>query len=433
MRPALSRGWPAPGRPCRPHAPTHEAHAPASRVPDGECDGRGSRGAGGRYLSHAEATFRAVDPLAVAVIEPAFRAALMLGGRPPPLEALRGRAADRPTVGLPPPAGPTEEEHRPAPRPAAAQRAPPLGAGAHAGPPRRRRRGRTRRGGTGETDRPAWEDGDARPGGLRSRVHGSRRPRGRASATPWGPACVGVKISARGGGASGHGGRRIPCLPGAHGAGVCSLHRGAAGPDPSRSRPGVAGCGERRGDRGGDTAWWPAPWPLVVTPTHEAHGPERRRVGRWSWIEGAQGKVHPSRPGGDAHIMVSGPRGRRRRAARWSRRSRLPSTRSGRRRHHRPVSRAAVRAASAFASRCGASASATPLPPGTAGVAADATRARPVLAWVHGPSRRGLHGPPPVAPTSAAWRAAVRRAPDPRPARPGAGPAQARRRGGGPR
>ena len=41
--------------------------------------------------------------------------------------------------------------------------------------------------------------------------------------------------------------------------------------------------------------------------------------------------------------------------------------------------------------------------------------------------------PPPVAPTSAAWRAAVRRAPDPRPARPGAGPAQARRRGGGPR
>ena len=76
---------------------------------------------------------------------------------------------------------------------------------------------------------------------------------------------------------------------------------------------------------------------------------------------------------------------------------------------------------------------AAPLPPGPAGVAAEATRARPVLAWVHGPSRRVLHAPPPVAPTSAAWRAAVRRAPDPRPARPGAGPAQARRRGGGPR
>ncbi len=67
-------------------------------------------------MSHAAATFRAVDPLAVAVIEPAFRAALMLGGRPPPLEALRGLAADRPTVGLPPPAGPTDVEHRPAPR-----------------------------------------------------------------------------------------------------------------------------------------------------------------------------------------------------------------------------------------------------------------------------------------------------------------------------
>ena len=254
MRPALSRGWPAPGRPCRPHAPTHVAHGPTTHVPDWWCDGGGSRGAGGRYLSHAEATFRAVDSLAVAVIEPAFRAALMLGGRPPPLEALRGRAADRPTVDLPPPAGPTDGEHRLAPRPAAPHRAPPLGSGAHAGPSQRLRRVRGRRGGTGETDRPAWEDGDARPGGLRSRVHGSRRPRGRASATPWGPACVGVKSAACAGGASGHG----------------------------------------------------------------------------------------------------------RRAARWSRRSRRPSTRSGRRRHHRPVSRAAFSAASAFASRCCASASAAP-------------------------------------------------------------------------
>ena len=47
-------------------------------------------------------------------------------GRPTPLEALRGLAAERPTVGLPPPAGPTDGEHRPA----AAQRAPPRGAGA---------------------------------------------------------------------------------------------------------------------------------------------------------------------------------------------------------------------------------------------------------------------------------------------------------------
>ena len=148
-------------------------------------------------MSHAEATFRAVDPLAVAVIEPAFRAALMLGGRPPPLEALRGLAADRPTVGLPPPAGPTDGEHRPAPRPAAAHRAPPRGSGAHAGPPRRRRRVRRRRGGTGETDRPAGADGGASPGELRSRVHGSRCPRDRTSARRAGQTAVGGKISAR--------------------------------------------------------------------------------------------------------------------------------------------------------------------------------------------------------------------------------------------
>ena len=159
-------------------------------------------------MSHAAATFRAVDPLAVPVIEPAFRAALMLGGRPPPLEALRGLAADRPTVGLPPPAGPTDVEHRPAPRPAAAHRAPPLGSGAHAGPPRRRRRVRTRRGGTGETDRPAGEDGGARPGGLRSRVHGSRRRRDRTRARRSGRTAVGVKRSGRAGVASGHGAPR---------------------------------------------------------------------------------------------------------------------------------------------------------------------------------------------------------------------------------
>ena len=69
-------------------------------------------------------TFRAVDPLAVPVIEPAFVAALMLGGRVPPVVPLRRRAAGRPTGGLPPVAGPTAK-HRPAPRPAAPQRAPP--------------------------------------------------------------------------------------------------------------------------------------------------------------------------------------------------------------------------------------------------------------------------------------------------------------------
>ena len=175
------------------------------RVPARWCDGRRSRAPGGRCIRHAEATPRAVDPLAVPVIEPAFQAALMRGGRAPSLVPLRGRAADRPTVGLPPPAGPTEGEHRPAPRPAAAHRAPPLGSGAHAGPRHRRRRGRRRRGGTGETDRPAGEDGGARPGGLRSRGHGSRRPRDRTSTRPSGRTAVGGKISARAGVASGHG------------------------------------------------------------------------------------------------------------------------------------------------------------------------------------------------------------------------------------
>ena len=311
MRPALSRGWPAPGASSHPHAPTHEADGPAGRVPAGECDGRGSRGPRGRCIRHApEATPRAVGPLVVPVIEPAFRAALMPRVRALPLAPLRGRAAGLPTVGLPPVARPTEGEHRRAPRPAAPHRAPPLGSGAHAGPPQRLRRVRGRRGVTGETDRPVGEDGGASSGGLRSRAHGSRRCRDRTRSRPTGRARVGVKSAARAGVASGHGGRRIPCLPGAHGAGVRSLHRGATGPDPSRSRPGVAGFGE------------------------------------------------------------------------------IP--------------------------RCHA---VSPCP----GVGPRAV------------SARSPHGPPPVAPTSAAWRAAVRRAPDPRQARPGAGPAQARRRGGGPR
>ena len=63
----------------------------------------------------AEATPRAVGPLAVPVIELAFRAPLMPRGRVPPLLPLRGRAAALPTVGLPAVAGPTDEEHRPAP------------------------------------------------------------------------------------------------------------------------------------------------------------------------------------------------------------------------------------------------------------------------------------------------------------------------------
>ena len=180
MRPALSRGWPAPGASSHPHAPTHEADGPAGRVPAGECDGRGSRGPRGRCIRHApEATPRAVGPLVVPVIEPAFRAALMPRVRALPLAPLRGRAAGLPTVGLPPPAGPTEGEHRRAPRPAAPHRAPPLGSGAHAGPPQRLRRVRGRRGVTGETDRPAGEDGGASFGGLRSRAHESRRLRDR--------------------------------------------------------------------------------------------------------------------------------------------------------------------------------------------------------------------------------------------------------------
>ena len=45
------------------------------------------------------------------MIKPAFLAALMPGVRVPPLAALRGRAAAIPTVGLPPVAGPTDEDN----------------------------------------------------------------------------------------------------------------------------------------------------------------------------------------------------------------------------------------------------------------------------------------------------------------------------------
>ena len=53
------------------------------------------------------------------------------------------------------------------PRPAAPHRAPPLGSGAHAGPPQRLRRVRGRRGVTGETDRPAGAGPSHRLGPLR--------------------------------------------------------------------------------------------------------------------------------------------------------------------------------------------------------------------------------------------------------------------------
>ena len=140
----------------------------------------------GRCIRHApEAAPRAVGPLAVPVIEPAFQAALMPRVRLPPLVPLRGRAAVIPTVRLPPVAGPTDGEHRPAPRPAAPHRAPRHGSGHRPGTPRRLRRVRRRRGVTGETDRPAWADGGARPGGRRSRTHGSRRLRDRTTSRPW--------------------------------------------------------------------------------------------------------------------------------------------------------------------------------------------------------------------------------------------------------
>ena len=164
------------------------------------------------------------------MIKPAFLAALMPGVRVPPVVPLRGRAAVIPTVGLPPVAGPTEGEHRPAPRPAAPHRAPRHGSGHRPGTPRRLRRVRRRRGVTGETDRPAWADGGARPGVRRSRTHGSRRRRDRTPSRASGRARVGVKISARAGVASGHGARRRRCL-GVH---SFALGRGACVPGRRR-------------------------------------------------------------------------------------------------------------------------------------------------------------------------------------------------------
>ena len=180
---------------------------------DGWGDGYRLRGPRGRCIRHApEAAPRAVGPLAVPVIKPAFQAALMPRVRLPPLVPLRGRAAARPTVGLPAVAGPTDGKHRPAPRPAAPHRAPRHGSGHRPCTPRRLRRVRRRRGVTGETDRPAWADGGARPGERRSRTHGSRRLRDRRPSRPLGLARVGVKISARAIVASGHSDRLRRCL-----------------------------------------------------------------------------------------------------------------------------------------------------------------------------------------------------------------------------
>ena len=79
-----------------PHAPTQVAHGPNTHVLDGWCDGGGSRGAAGRCIRHAPAaTPRAVGPLAVPVIEPAFQAALMLGGRAPLCHTAAAAVIDR--------------------------------------------------------------------------------------------------------------------------------------------------------------------------------------------------------------------------------------------------------------------------------------------------------------------------------------------------
>ena len=111
--------------PRRPQAATHEAHGPVRARGRARGDGGGSRATRGRCIRHAwEAAPRAVGPLAVPVIEPAFRAALMPRVRLPPLAALRRRAAGHPTVALPPVAGRADVEHRLASRAAAPHRSP---------------------------------------------------------------------------------------------------------------------------------------------------------------------------------------------------------------------------------------------------------------------------------------------------------------------
>ena len=116
MRPALPRWWPASGLSSRPDTPTHEAHRPDGRLPDGFRDGGGWTAPGGRVIRHAPlAAPGAVVPLPVPMIEPAFLAALMSRVSGPALLPARVRAAVRPAVRLAPVAGSAEVEDRAAP------------------------------------------------------------------------------------------------------------------------------------------------------------------------------------------------------------------------------------------------------------------------------------------------------------------------------
>ena len=302
-------------------------------------------------------------------------------------------------------------EHRRAPRPAAPHRAPQPGSGAHAGPPRRRRRVRRR----WETRRPAGGDGGANPGGLRSRAHGSRPvSRSHEIATNGTGSCRCDKRGARGRGVR----PRRPAHP------VPSRRsrrrRPLAPPRRRRSRP-VLGHGQEWQGSGQDGE-------IVETIP---------RVCQWQSKTAHVGQLNTAHVG-DRHLELSG-------------RSPVDALRRcGAGGHDAPFHKIPISHAGTVHRRPGRRDKA--VPPRT--IARDAVARPPRLLCrparrVSPPRPRGLAlswrgstgrldavstaPPPPVAPTSAAWRAAVRRAPDPRPARPGAGPAQARRRGGGPR
>ena len=82
-------------------------------------------GAGGSCIRHSGAAPFHVVPLPVPVIVPSFGAVLVFLVRLPMLLQLGFVPADIPAVGLPPPAGMADVEHRPAPRPAAKHCDPP--------------------------------------------------------------------------------------------------------------------------------------------------------------------------------------------------------------------------------------------------------------------------------------------------------------------